>query len=202
MLPFFSKGMRMSNRKKEPLLGPCLFCGGPTDGLHPEHVIPQWMQAKFNLANRRLLLPNRTSMPMARVKVPACERHNKIFGKIEDRLARGAASPMEIFLWGLKVRAGLWYLDSRLRHDQAEPESGPLQTLVTDDPVALQERRELVLTQFRDTAHIWHTGGTFCPTPPGSVFDLPSRSPDFMFVHHPLGCIAVNVPPRFYGVCV
>jgi hypothetical protein len=190
----------MGKRKTEALTGPCLFCGGPTDGRHPEHVIPRWMQKRFNLFNEPLVLPNRTTLRMSQAQVPACERHNKIFGRIEERLAQGAASPMEIFLWGLKVRAGLWYLDSRLRHDQSDADSGPVQTLLTDDLGALQERREWVLRQFRDTARMWHSGGTFSPMPPGSVFDLPSRSPGFIFVHHPFGCVAVNVPPRFYAV--
>jgi hypothetical protein len=191
----------MGKSRKAQILGPCLFCGGPTDGRHPEHVIPLWMQTDHGLSNKRMGLPNDTTLRFRHAKVPACETHNQIFGRIEARLKDAVASPMEIYLWAFKVHAGLWYLDSRLVHDQRAPQRGSIRTLDLEGE-ELRKARESRLALFRSVARFHHMSGTFSPSPPGSVFQLPSRSQTFGFVHHPQGFVGVNLPPWFYAVCI
>jgi hypothetical protein len=140
-------------------------------------------------------------MAYGQARVPACHSHNAAFGKIEDRIARGIATPEEIYLWAFKLHAGLLYLDSRIPWNRAQPDTDSMRVL----GLRGQELRDYLtahVNMFRDVFRVWYAGGTLVPPPLGSVFDLPAKSTDFDFIHSPYGFVALNLGPRFYAICL
>lgn len=164
-----------------------------------EHVIPAWMQTRFDRSDRPFILPNHRTIHYRAVKVPACSRHNTAFGEIEDRLANDIASPEDVYLWAFKVHAGLLYLDSRLPQEWSKPH-GPRIGVMNEQPDANARAIQYQLDLFRAIVRVWETGGTLSPSPLGSVFVLPSKRSEFDFGHCPLGLVQVNVPPFYYAV--
>jgi hypothetical protein len=47
----------------------CFVCGGKATTV--EHVIPSWLQRRFNLWNQHLVLPNGSAIPYRQLRVPA-----------------------------------------------------------------------------------------------------------------------------------
>ncbi len=105
-----------------------------------EHVVPKWLQRRFGLWNKRLLLPNGTPIPYRQLKVPCCGRcngqglsalENTMKGAVEDgypTLSR--LDDFSIFQWAAKTFYGLLFKDLSLLFDRSDPEKG---TIVDED---------------------------------------------------------------------
>jgi hypothetical protein len=97
----------------------CIFTGKDADS--SEHVIPLWLQTRFNLSEQTLIIPNGTTLKYKHHRVPADTEANNRFGVIENRISRGIFDPAEVYLWALKIHIGCVYRDASLRFDVKRP---------------------------------------------------------------------------------
>ena len=141
-----------------------------------EHVIPRWMQSRFNLQNQLVVLPNGTTLPYRYVKVPVASKHNGTFGQIEQRISQGIYTAQEVYLWALKIHIGFIFRDATLKIDRRRPDSDTIWNI--DDFTTEVE-------VFRMLYALWSKGGTINPNPFGSVFilDALTPEPEFDFIH-------------------
>ncbi len=153
----------------------CMFSGEETST--EEHVLPRWMQKRFGLEKETYNIPNGTTITYKNAKVPAAKEHNARFGKVEERLSRGAASLQEIYLWAFKVHIGLIHRNASLKVDIRSPTS-PFFWEVGDFG------SEIWL--FQRLYQVWSEGGEISPDPFGTVlrFKALTPNPSFDFVHN------------------
>jgi hypothetical protein len=153
----------------------CMFSNEGTSS--EEHVLPQWMQKRFSLANQTYNLPNGSQIAYRNAKVPAAAAHNGKFGEIEDRLSRGVASLQDVYLWAFKVHIGLIYRSASLRIDIRSPTSPNFWNV---------EGFGQEIWLFQQLYSIWARGGTIEPDPFGSVFRMRAltAAPRFDFIHN------------------
>lgn len=159
-----------------------------------EHVIPRWLQRRFNLWNQELTLPNATTMPYRQVKVPALEEHNCAFSVIEKNIEKGVYNKDELYLWALKIHIGLIYRDSSLKIDRSAKTS-PMMLDVNDFTT------EIGL--FRFLYENWRNGGTTEPSPFGGVYlqDTIMNHEHFDLFHCLItGTVGVNLGEKFLVV--
>ncbi len=76
----------MADKKPDPELS-CMFSGEPTS--NEEHVIPRWMQSRYNLWGQTVAIPNGTTLPYRYVKVPVKSSDDTAFSKIENNISKG-----------------------------------------------------------------------------------------------------------------
>jgi hypothetical protein len=170
----------------------CIFSGEPADS--EEHVIPKWLQRRFNLWNQTLALPNGTTSPYRQVKVPVRTEHNGRFSAIEASIAQGNFPKHEAYLWALKIHIGLIYRDARLKIARSHPASP---SILNVDDFATE------VSMFRQLYDIWRQGGTTDPSPFGSVyvFDSFVGPSEFDFFHcMTTGTVGVNLGDKFVVV--
>ena len=164
-------------------MGNCLFCGKAAQS--HEDVIPIWLQKRLG-SGHSLRLPDNTLMAYRHAKVPACTLHNnRIFGPLEKRVSEGIATELDVYVWAFKVHAGL------LRMDQTV-----LRGLEKSEDINRQ------IDLFRKVVLVWEQGGTFLPSPPGSVFVLPALTDKTDWCHSPLGFVGITAKDRYYMVCL
>ena len=73
----------------------CFVCSGPANTR--EHVIPTWLQHRFDLWNQTLTLPNGTTIPYRYLTIPACATCNgDVFGQLEQRVENNTASDSDL----------------------------------------------------------------------------------------------------------
>lgn len=119
----------------------CFLCGQDFDTgeLGQEHVFAKWLQGKFNLWDRTLVLLNGTQIPYRNLKIPACGACNNVsLSKVEGQIARalpGGAAEIrsrtrdslsvgrKTFLWHL-VRGSLVADEPRSRRSRDDSETG------------------------------------------------------------------------------
>jgi hypothetical protein len=169
-----------------------MFSGGVAD--EEEHVIPQWLQRRFNLWNQEVVLPNQTAFRYARAKVPVAAEHNRKFGVIENRMAEGTFTLQEAYLWALKIHVGMMWLDSRLKRERKDPGS---KTILKGTDFAKQ------LLMFRELYTNWANSGETMPNPFGSVFLLDGAiMPNEFDLFHCMisGALGISIDHRFLFV--
>lgn len=101
-----------------------------------EHVVPKWLQRKFGLWNKKLLLPNGTPIPYRQLKVPCCEfcnggglstLENAVKGAVEGGYpSLSRLDDLTIFQWAAKIFYGLLFRDLSLLFDRSDPEKGTI----------------------------------------------------------------------------
>lgn len=130
---------RLTERALNPVnisAGRCFLCGGePTKG-NGEHVIPKWLQNRFNLWDSKLGLLNGSLMPYRNLRVPACSVCNgEVLGKTENYVSKLSADNIlkwsvsdsyEVGRWMAKILVGILYKEAALLRDQRHPELGPI----------------------------------------------------------------------------
>jgi len=151
----------------------CFICGREASTV--EHVIPKWLQNRFNLWNQRIRLPNGTSIPYRQVTVPACAKcNNEVYGTLEDRVSNNSATESDIWKWANKIHYALEHKDQILSWDRRNPHYKIGDVISRNDPL---ER----------SRHFLHcVSGDFVtdPDPFGSVFRFEFDRPQkFMFAH-------------------
>jgi hypothetical protein len=174
------------------MLSECIFSGEVPD--NEEHVLPRWLQSRFNLWTETVTLPNATQLQYKFAKVPVRSSDNTRFGDIENSISRGQFEPQEVYLWALKIHTGMLFRDSTLSLDRSDPSSG---TILDVDDFATEIRI------FRWLYKIWDSGGTISPNPFGSVFvfDALTPKPEFDFIHNLVsGTVAFQLGDKFIYV--
>jgi hypothetical protein len=170
----------------------CMFSGAVADS--EEHVIPDWLQRRFNLANQEVILPNQTAFRYAKAKAPVRIEHNREFGKIENSIAKGSFTSEEAYLWALKIHIGMMWIDSRLKRERKDPYSA---TILKGPDFAKQ------VLMFRELYKNWANRGRTDPTPFGSVFLLDGAlmPNEFDFFHCMIsGALGISIDNRFLFV--
>lgn len=168
----------------------CIFCGQETHDYNKEHVIPDWLQKRFNLQHKSYILPNGTKYAYHNVKVPACRDHNSLFGSIESRIGNGIYDPLEVYLWALKIHIGLKIIDSNLiDYNDAEYRK-----------VMDSDCFESDLRFFRTIFSAWKNKALIWPGLIGSVFVLDSNYSNFHMVDSFYGLIAIWIGKKL--ICV
>lgn len=170
----------------------CMFSGETADS--KEHVIPDWLQRRFKLANQEVILPNQTVFRYANAKVPVKAEHNGEFGKIEHRMAEGSFTSEEAYLWALKIHIGMMWIDTRLKRERKDPSSA---TILRGTDFSKQ------VLMFRELYKNWVNGGRTDPSPFGSVFLLEGALiPNEFDLFHCMisGALGISIDDRFLFV--
>ena len=151
----------------------CFICAEAATSA--EHVIPQWLQRRFNLWGQRLELPNHTTIPYSQLTIPACSRcNNEIYGQLEQRVSRNVASPSDLWKWANKVHYGLAFKDRFLEWDRRNPGYKIGDIVRNDDP----------LEKDRHFLHCLSGAFKTKPDPFGTVFTFKFRQTEpFDFAH-------------------
>lgn len=114
----------------------CFLCGSflTQETKTDEHVIPKWVQEKFNLWDQKLILLNRTEIPYRYLYIPACVSCNcnylqPLERKISNAVKNGYEAVKEIektdlYLWLGKIFYGIIYKELFLKYDRENPENG------------------------------------------------------------------------------
>lgn len=114
----------------------CFLCASELkdDNWADEHVVPRWLQERYHLWNKRIVLLNGTDFPYRQLTIPCCFSCNNLtLAPIEKSVSTAFASgvdavrkipPCDLFRWLAKVFLGLQYKELFLAADRASPEEG------------------------------------------------------------------------------
>ncbi|MBD3616057.1 MAG: hypothetical protein HUJ22_05740 [Gracilimonas sp.] len=118
----------------------CFLCGCELsdDNRTIEHVIPKWLQRKFNLWDQKITLLNGTLLPYRNLTIPCClncnNRHlrpfeNEVKKAFENGFEAMSELPDEIlFYWLGKIYFGMMYRELFLDFDRSDPKKGTIVT--------------------------------------------------------------------------
>lgn len=151
----------------------CFICGNPATSV--EHIIPKWLQRKFNLWDAKIEISNLTTVTYKQLVVPACKScNNEIYGKLEDRVRKNEADEKDIWRWANKIHFGLRLKDTFLDFDRKNPGRKIGDVFNSTD----------YLEQSRHFLHCITNDFTCYPDPFGSVFkfDL-KKEENFNLIH-------------------
>jgi hypothetical protein len=116
----------------------CFLCGVALTGDRDtdEHVIPKWIQERYDLWDQKLNLLNRTTIPYRQLTIPCCSIcNNEHLGKIESQVQQACDAgreavldlpPLTLFLWAGKILYGLLYREHLLSWNRQAEEKGPI----------------------------------------------------------------------------
>lgn len=163
--------LHLTERALEPnniIAGRCFLCGGqPTNG-KGEHVIPKWLQNRFNLWDSELGLLNGSLLPYRSLRVPACAMCNgEVLGRTERYVSKLSADNIpvwtvadsyEVGRWMAKILVGILYKEASLLRDQRQPALGAIFPPEAMDEMyllhlLLQSWRKLILFRAIHTQH-------------------------------------------------
>lgn len=130
---------QLTERALEPeniVSGKCFLCGcQPTSG-GGEHVIPKWLQKRFDLWDDKLVLLNGSFLPYRNLRVPACAKCNgEILSSTEGCVSRLSAADIsnwtasdsyEVGRWMAKILLGFLYKEATLLRDRRNPALGTI----------------------------------------------------------------------------
>jgi hypothetical protein len=142
-----------------------------------EHVIPRWVQSRYNLWDQRLTLLNRSSIPYRYLTVPCCDECNRyrlqpIESIIANAVLDGAQAVEDLgrripYLWLGKLFYGILYKELFLAFDRSSPDIGAITS-----PDLLNEYEGLLFL-LQETREVVETVD-FCP---GSIFIFETQIP-------------------------
>lgn len=151
----------------------CFLCTGLAST--QEHVIPEWLQHRFDLWDQHLVLPNNTFIPYRQLTIPACACcNNRALSALEKKIESNKASNADIWRWANKVHAGLCYKDQLLAWDRKHPDCPIGQVIQPGDPLELTR---YFLRCIPGKLRVQ-------PDPFGSVFRFPFNVPQDFALHH------------------
>lgn len=160
----------------------CFVCGNIAKS--EEHIIPKWLQHKFNLWNQKLKISNGTTINYRSLKIPCCsECNSNLLSKIEIRIQAGSATDEEIWKWAAKIHFGLLRKDDFLEWDRKNPGYKIGDVVRSDDPLEID----------RHLVHSIHGEFKTEPNPFGSVYRFSFKNElEYYFAH-------LIEPP---GICI
>ena len=136
----------------------CFLCGADllVVGRTDEHVVPRWVQRRYDLWTQQVVLLNGTSIPYSQLTVPCCSACNSIhLSAVEDSLSATvdlgrkavvALEPKTLFLWLGKIFYGILYKELMLLRERADPAAG---TIITSDLIRQYRSHRYFLQQAR-----------------------------------------------------
>jgi hypothetical protein len=151
----------------------CFICGKPATTV--EHVIPKWLQRKFNLWDQEIQVPNLTDITYKKLLVPACKIcNNEVYGALEKRIQNNTADEKDVWRWANKIHFGLNVKDSFLDYDRKKPGRKISDVFQSTD----------YLEQSRHFLHCITGDYTCSPDPFGSVFKFEFKEEkEFNLIH-------------------
>src|SRR5260221_889695 len=114
----------------------CYLCADPVtaESSTEEHVIPKWVQQKYDLWNESLGLLNDTSIQYRQLTVPTCKGcNNETLSRVESTVEVAVSSGYDavialpkfvLFQWLAKIFVGLLYKDLLLPFDRSNRSAG------------------------------------------------------------------------------
>lgn len=116
--------------------GKCFLCAGePSTGVG-EHVIPKWLQRKYDISNQQLILLNGTRFPYRSLTIPACTNCNNVVLKnTEDFVSKLCQNDLatwtqqhsfEVGRWMAKIFFGFLFKEASLAFDRSQPSLGSI----------------------------------------------------------------------------
>lgn len=150
----------------------CFLCGCSllTSNYTKEHVIPAWVQERYDLSNQRLILLNGSDIPYRQLTVPCCEQCNWYRLKpLEDSMSQAAERGRQavlslgkhlLFLWLGKIFYGILYKELSLLFDRKDPGG---HTIITQDFIQRYRMHRFFLQQAQETVKLvdFHPGSIF-----------------------------------------
>lgn len=158
----------------------CFLCGIELDEANKtkEHVIPKWIQRRFNLWNQKIILLNNTSFEYRYLTIPCCNKCNNEYLKLaEDEIKKNFSLGIKkfihlnkdlIYYWLAKIFFGLMYKELFLLYDQKSPNQG---NIVSKDYIANFKNLHLFLQGLRKE----HSFNGFVPY---SIFVVETQIPN------------------------
>jgi len=116
----------------------CFLCSDDIDvnSQSAEHVIPKWLQNKYNLWSKTISLLNKSHIQYRYLKVPCCiECNNKYLRPIEDDIKDHTnygfegfkkIDKLKLYYWLGKIYYGILYKELFLLMDKASPNKGTI----------------------------------------------------------------------------
>jgi hypothetical protein len=112
----------------------CFLCGDPPgDNQSKEHIFPKWLQRKYNLYNRKLILFNEAEIFYRSLTIPCCSQCNGTYlSQLEKEVRQAIYSgyeatklldPTLIFLWVSKIVYAIKFKELFLRAQLSDPDS-------------------------------------------------------------------------------
>lgn len=157
----------------------CFVCAVPlSEGSRTaEHVLPKWLQGRFNLWGQELVLINGTAIRYEQLKIQCCfECNNTRLSPLENRISAAVADGydalmqlprFDLFRWMAKIYLGIMCKELSLLADRTNPTLG---TILTSEFV----RRYAML-------HFWlqmTSGNADVQYSPGSLWVFRCQVPD------------------------
>ncbi len=111
------------------------MCGRPPSTGTGEHVFPRWLQHRYDLRDKSLILFNGTQIPYRRLLSPCCESCNTgPLARLEKRVKtlsekadiHDTSLRHVIGQWLFKILVGIIHAESRFRRDRANPSLGSI----------------------------------------------------------------------------
>ena len=137
----------------------CFVCGTFLNSYNSslEHIYPKWLQRKFNLWNRNLVLLNQSQIKYRNLTVPCCKNCNSIMSKyLEKPIERAVELGYEefikldkkiVFQWLNKLSYGILFKELSLKTDQSNKDSP---TIYTKELLMLHRMQHLFLRSVID----------------------------------------------------
>src|SRR5579864_1415411 len=157
----------------------CFLCGAALPAEHntDEHVIPKWVQQRYDLWNQRLTLLNKTEIPYRQLTIPCCvtcngTHLNMIETAMQQACDAGAQAVRDlpsqtVFIWMGKILFGLLYREHFLSWSRRAPDEG----VIVDEETL---RRYRLHHQFLQAARIPFE---FQPDVPASILVYETLEP-------------------------
>lgn len=154
----------------------CFICDNKATTI--EHIIPQWLQRRFNLSNQEFELANGKKLKYCFATIPACENCNSnIWSPLEQRISNAGnimPSEFDIWSWAIKIHYGLNSNDKRLFWGKSDEKVKIGDIINTEDP----------LNKAKFCLHCLTGNFVTEPSPFGSVFTFKFSQPqDYHFIH-------------------
>ena len=114
----------------------CFLCGQECDSKTAEHIFPKWLQHKYDLWDKKLIISNGTTLPYRNLTVPCCsDCNNNKLSQLEERFKLLLDGHFEdltfedektIFQWTGKILYATRYLELSLLIDRKNPDLGKI----------------------------------------------------------------------------
>lgn len=113
----------------------CFLCKEEKE-LTDEHVFPQWMQRKFDLWKKFIVMKDGSQQEYGRLKIPCCKECNGTYlsqkeKEISELIKRKNIQELKnieesIFIWLYKIMYGINYKEMFMKSDKKKLDSEPL----------------------------------------------------------------------------
>lgn len=116
----------------------CFLCGNVLNSMNysEEHVYPKWLQGKYDLWNKQLILLNNTKIKYRNLTIPCCKKCNNDMSRTIEKPIQQAVEggynkfikldKTIVFQWINKIAYGMLFKELSLKLDIRDPKSLPI----------------------------------------------------------------------------